>query len=287
MLGLIADQAITVGLAGPDRLTIACVARNLAKGQPRAMTMRLYCGDGKPSELLPRWAAELDTVPMRAYFCGDSVGQAYGSYAYTLCDRLADTFGTKVRAVNVSCGGATTEWMLNKQFTGDVLAGGGNLVVFQLSYNDAYNAGFRSMTPEKVVANYRAMIDPILAKPGGRVVILSPLSLDKKRLDTVLADGDRRYPKGTDLNKIGGTYIAAIEKMVAEYEASDKSKGRVTFVSIFEALAKARAEKGADTVLLPDGWHPTAEGQKIIADAAWPAVKAAAEATLKDTAEKR
>jgi hypothetical protein len=55
--------------------------------------------------------------------------------------------------------------------------------------------------------------------------------------------------------------------MVADYQADGKSQGRIAFVNIWEAVAKVRAAKGADRVLLPDGSHPAEEGYKVIVDA--------------------
>jgi lysophospholipase L1-like esterase len=217
---------------------------------------------------------------LRVAFCGDSVGAQNGSYANQAVVRLFQEFSGKVRALNTSHGGATTQ-EFKEVWQPRVMDYNPNLVVFQLSYNDAFNGGNR-LTPDDVVANYRVMIDSILAKPGGRVVILSPLSFDKKRVDGALANGDGRYPKGTDLNLVAGKYIAAIEKMVADYQANAKNKDRVAFVNIFEAMAKVRAEKGADYCLLADASHPGKEGQAILFDALWPELKRMAEATLKD-----
>jgi lysophospholipase L1-like esterase len=132
------------------------------------------------------------------------------------------------------------------------------------------------------------MIDSVLAKSGGRVVVLTPLSFDKPRLDAALANGEgQRYSKGTDLNQVAATYIAAIEKMVAGYQADAKGKNRVSLVNIFAAMATVRAEKGADHRLLGDGSHPNKDGDAVIFDALWPELKRAAEATLKEMEEKR
>jgi len=132
-----------------------------------------------------------------------------------------------------------------------------------------------------VAANLKKMIDPILAIHGGRAVVCTPLSYDKKRVDDTMK-------AGTDINKVHTEqYIPALQKLVADYEADPKTKGKVAFVNIWEAMAKVRAEKGADYVLLPDGSHPNAEGHKIIADAAWPDLKRLAKTTLKELEEKR
>ena len=165
--------------------------------------------------------------------------------------------------------------LTNYRFTGQWMDYGPNLAVFQLCYNDVLR-----IKPEDVAANLKKMIDAVLAAPGGRAVVLTPLSYDKKRVDETLA-------KGTDINKVHSEqYIPALKKLVADYEADPKTKGRVAFVNIWEAMAKVRAEKGADYVLLPDGSHPNAEGHKLLADTVWPELKRLAEAVLKDVEEK-
>jgi acyl-CoA thioesterase-1 len=273
-LALVAEQAIAVGWEG-SKLSLCVVLRNGRAGQEVPVRLRLYCAQGQVPQLADKWAAELDRVPLRAVFMGDSVGAESGSYADNLAGRLVAEFPGRVRTLNASIGGSTTASALAR-YQGDALDYGTNLVVIQLCYNDVLK-----IKPEEVAANTRKMIDPVLANPGGRAVVLTPLSYDKKRVDDTLA-------KGTDINKVHSEqYIPALKKLVADYEADPKTKGRVAFVNIWEAMAKVRAEKGADYVLLPDGSHPNAEGHKLLADTVWPELRRLAEAALKEMEEKR
>ena len=286
VLGLTCDYGLAVGFEGKGRLRICPLARAIKAGRERVLTVRLWLAAGRPDELGAKWAEAMDRWPLRVAFCGDSVGAANGSYANQAVTRLFEEFGGRVRAINTSRGGATTREFVDV-WQSRVMDYDPNLVVFQLSYNDAFN-GSNRLTPEDVVANYRKMIDSVLARPGGRAVVLSPLSFDKKRLDAALANGEgARYPKGTDLNEVAGRYIAAIEKMVAGYAAGEKTAGRVVFVNVFAAMVKVRAGKGADYALLVDGSHPGSEGHAVLFESLWPELKRQAEATLKEVEGKR
>ena len=285
VLGLVSDYALAAGYDGKDRLRICPLMRGLKAGQEYVLPVRVWVAPGRLDDLGSRWVAAMDTRPLRVAFCGDSVGAENGSYANQAVVRLFQEFGPRVRALNTSRGGATTQ-EFRDLWQPRVMDYNPNLVVFQLSYNDAFNSANR-LTPDNVVTNYRAMIDSVLAMPGGRAIILSPLSFDKKRVDAALANGDGRYPKGTDLYQVAGTYIAAIEKMVAGYQADAGGKGRVAFVNIFEAMAKVRALKGADYTLLADNSHPGKEGHAILFDALWPELKRMAEAELQTAVENK
>jgi len=269
VLALVAERAIAAGWEG-NRLSLCAVLRDAKAGQDRPVRLRLYCGQGQVGDLAGKWVAEMDRVPLRAVFCGDSVGAEGGGYTSHLAGRLIQEFGEKVRPLNTSRGGATTKEFLDVwQFR--VMDYSPNLAVFQLCYNDVGR-----IKPEDVAANLRKMVDSVLANPGGRAVVCTPLSYDKKRVDDTMA-------KGTDINKVHSEqYIPALKKLVADYEADPKTKGKVAFANIWEAMAKVRAEKGADYVLLPDGSHPNAEGHKLLADTIWPELKRLAEAVLKE-----
>jgi lysophospholipase L1-like esterase len=271
VLALVAEQAMAVAWE-TNRVSICPVLRNARSAQEKPVRVRLYCGRGDVSPLAAKWVAEMDRTPLRVVFCGDSVG-AENVYTAQIAGRLFQEFGDKVRTLNTSRGGATTREFLDV-WQGRVMDYNPNLVVVQLCYNDVGR-----IKPEDVAANLRKMIDAVLAVPGGRAVVLTPLSYDKKRVDDTLA-------KGTDINKVHTEqYIPALQKVVADYEAEPKTRGKVAFADIWHALAKVRAEKGADHVLLPDGSHPNAEGHKVIADTAWPEVKRLAESSLRELKE--
>lgn len=269
VLALVAERALAVGWEGGS-LSICPVLRDGRAGQEKSIRVRLYCGQGQVQPLADKWVARMDRVPLRAAFCGDSVGAERGGYADQCATRLIQEFGDKVRTVNSSRGGATTEEFKNV-WQPRVMDFNPNLAVFQLCYNDVLK-----IKPEVVAANLRTIIDTLLANPGGRAVVCTPLSYDKKRVDETLA-------KGTDLNKAHTEeYIPALKKLVADYEADPMTRGRVVFVDIWHAMAKVRAEKGADYVLLPDGSHPNAEGHKLLADTIWPDLRRLAETALKE-----
>lgn len=260
-----------LGLAYEDasRLSIGPRVDGLQPDTPNRLLLRVFVGKGKPAELGAKWVDATEAQPLRVFFSGDSVGAENG-YTSVLARHLGKEFPGKVRSVNISCGGFTTANAL-AGFKADVLDSRGNFVVFQLCYNDV-----GKIKPPDVVANFRKMIDPLIAQPGGRAVVLTPLSYDKKRVDDTLK-------RGGDINKVHTEqYIPALEKMVADYEADPKTKGKVAFVNIWQAMAKVRAEKGADYVLLPDGSHPNKEGHQLIGDTAWPEVKRLAADALKE-----
>jgi lysophospholipase L1-like esterase len=217
----------------------------------------------------------MDRVPLRAVFCGDSVGAEGGGYTSRLAAGLIQEFGEKVRPLNTSRGGATTREFLDV-WQPRVMDYSPNLAIFQLCYNDVLK-----IKPEDVAANLKKMIDSLLANTGGRAVVCTPLSYDQKRVNETMA-------KGTDINKVHREqYIPVLQALVADYEADPKTQGKVAFANIWEAMATVRAEKGADYVLLPDGSHPNAEGHKILADTIWPELKRLAEAALKEIEEKQ
>lgn len=274
VLAMVSDPAIAVSWEG-SKLSLCTVLRSGQAGQEVSVRLRLYYGQGQVSQLVDKWVAELSSVPLRAVFMGDSVGAEGGSYADHLAGQLLTEFPGRVRCLNTSIGGSTTASALAR-YQGDVLDYNANLVVIQLCYNDVLK-----IKPDEVATNLRKMIDPILAMPGGRAVVLTPLSYDKKRVDDTLKTG-------TDINKVHTEqYIPALRKMIADYEADPKSKGKVGYVDIWQAMANVRTEKGVDYVLLPDSSHPNAEGHKIITDAVWQELKRVAESSLKELEAKQ
>jgi lysophospholipase L1-like esterase len=273
--GVVATRALGIAFEAADKFSIVPVVWGAKAGTDAPACVRICLAAGNPSELGARWVDAMETCPLRVFFSGDSVGAERGSYADILAGRVSSAYAGKVRCWNISCGGYTTASAL-AGFQRDVLDSRGNLVVFQLCCNDVLR-----IKPANVVANFRKMIAPTISQRGGRVVVLTPLSYDKKRVDDTLK-------AGTDINKVHTEdYIPALKTMVEEYQADEKTKGRVGFVNIWDAMAKVRAEKGADYVLLPDGSHPNAECHKLIADAVWPELKRMAGASLEETEEKR
>jgi lysophospholipase L1-like esterase len=271
VLGLVSNRAVCVSQSGAGKLSISAVARHLKTGAARQIRVRVYLGKGKPDALAARWAAEMDTTPLRVIFVGDSVGAARGSYTGLLANRLRGEYGTEVRNLNASHGGDTSASAL-REYQQNVLDYNPEIVVIQLCYNDVGR-----IKPAQVAANLKKMIDPILARKGGRVLVLTPLSYDKKRVDA------RLKKDGTDMNKVHTEqYIPALTKLVAGYEANPKTKAKVGFANIWIAMAEARKKKGAEHRLLLDGSHPNAEGYKIIADCAWPVLKPLVDSALEE-----
>jgi lysophospholipase L1-like esterase len=274
MLALVAERAIAIGWER-GKITLCTVLRDGRAGEELPLRLRLYCGKGQVGELAGKWVAEMDRVPLRVVFCGDSVGAEGGGYTSRLAAGLIQEFGEKVRPLNTSRGGATTREFLDV-WQPRVMDYSPNLAIFQLCYNDVLK-----IKPEDVAANLKKMIDSLLANTGGRAVVCTPLSYDQKRVNETMA-------KGTDINKVHREqYIPVLQALVADYEADPKTQGKVAFANIWEAMATVRAEKGADYVLLPDGSHPNAEGHKILADTIWPELKRLAEAALKEIEEKQ
>jgi len=254
VLALVSNRAIAVASDGPDKLSISAVARNLKAGDTRNIRIRVYLRKGKVDALAQSWATEMDTTPLRVIFVGDSVGAARGSYTAILANRLQDTFGAKIRNLNASQGGDTSASALSG-YQQNVLDYNPQIVVIQLCYNDVGR-----IKPPQVAANIKKMIDPILAQPEGRVLVLTPLSYDKKRVDETLK-------KNVDINKIHtDEYIPVLKKLVAAYEANPKTKGKVGFANIWVAMNEVRKKKGADYALHCDGSHPNAEGYKLMGE---------------------
>jgi len=260
-LGIVSPDTLAIGYEGADVLTICVARKGLAQGTPRDIGFRLCIGQGDAQRVAETWASRYARKPLRVAFCGDSVGAARGSYAAILATRIRKLAQDKARCLNLSRGGWTTESFRNV-WSSRVLSREPNLVLIQLCYNDV-----GKIKPERVQENLRFMLDSILKQPDGHVLVLTPLSYDLKRVESMKA-------RGTDIDHLHrDVYIPALQNVVKEYEAKPRNRGRLAFVNIWQAMTEVRAQKGADYVLLPDGSHPRAEGQRLIADTAWPVLK--------------
>lgn len=268
-LTIVTNQAIALSYTNMGKTSICGLIRDLKAGQEYSIKVKITLSKKNTLALNDSVVPVFENTPLRVIFMGDSVGAASGSYASQLTTKLNDEYSKKVWCLNASVGGSTTESALSR-FNGDALDYQPNLIVLQLAYNDVGR-----IKPEIVAANLKKMIDPILAMPNGRAVVITPLSYDKKRVDETML-------KGTDINKIHlEDYIPALQKMVAEYESDLKTKGKIAFVDIWNAMSKVRKEKGVDFVLLPDGSHPNEECNKIITEAIWPELKNQADTVIK------
>lgn len=277
-LALSADFGLFVRYEGAGKLVVYPANRWLPADRPADLRVRLaLLRDGgaglQPAAALSAFEDRV-SPPLRVVFLGDSVGATAGGYAQILAARLNEVHRSSVHCMNVSIGGSTTTSALAR-YRDDVLDYRPNLVVIQLCYNDVGR-----LKPELVVANLKKMIAPITTQPAGRVVLFTPLRWDKKDVDAGAGkvNGMTRDELDTKI------YIPALEGLARELEADPATKGRVALVNIWQAMSSIRETKGEDYGLMKDGAsHPGIEGHTLIANAAWPVLRKAAEDVLKGT----
>jgi acyl-CoA thioesterase I len=175
-------------------------------------------------------AARVEASPL-VVFLGDSLTAGYGLAADEAfpaeVERLLAERGTPIRALNAGVSGDTSAGGLERLEW--LLRQGPEIVVVELGGND----GLRGQTPAATEANLRRIIEG--ARAAGARVLLAGMQLPPSYGPEYVAEFAAIYPR-----------------LAAEYD--------VPLIDFLLAGVAARPELN-----LPDGIHPNAEGQRIVA----------------------
>jgi acyl-CoA thioesterase-1 len=173
----------------------------------------------------------------KIFVLGDSLSEGFQlkpseAYPLLLADKLRGA-GLNFQVTNASAAGGTTEGGLERLPAH--LKRKIDIFILELGINDA----FRGVPVDQIRANLQAIIDQVKARnPSVRVVIA-----------------------GMQLPNYGADdYVSAFGKMFGEVATQN---GAALIPYLLEGLA------GNPSLNLPDGIHPNAAGQKILAENVW------------------
>jgi acyl-CoA thioesterase I len=179
-----------------------------------------------------------DAAPMkRVLVLGDSLSEGFQlkqseAYPMLLAKKLHSA-GLNFEVINASATGGTTEGGLERLPAH--LKRKINIFILELGINDA----FRGVPVDKIQRNLQQIIDKVKARnPDVRMVIAG-----------------MQLP-----NYAGDDYVSAFGKMFADL-ATENGAALVPY--LLEGVA------GDPSLNLPDGIHPNAAGQKILAENVW------------------
>ena len=168
---------------------------------------------------------------------GDSLSQGFGltageAYPMLLAKKLRAA-GLNFQVTNASAAGGTTEGGLER--LPPHLKRKIDIFILELGINDA----FRGLPVDQIQNNLQQIIDKTKARnPGVRVVIAG------MQLPNYAADD----------------YVSAFGKMFADLAAKN---GAALVPYLLQSVA------GDPSLNLPDGIHPNAAGQKVLAETVW------------------
>jgi len=173
----------------------------------------------------------------RILIIGDSITAGYGlspdrAYPALLQSRI-DSAGYRYEVVNAGLSGETTSGGARR--IDWLLRGGADIVVVELGGND----GLRGIPPEVTEENLRSIIALVRERNGDAAVVL----------------GGMRMPMN-----MGERYRSEFEAVFSKVAAET---GVIFIPHILEGVG------GVPELNQSDGIHPTAEGQRIIADNVW------------------
>ncbi|HEY9418811.1 MAG TPA: arylesterase [Candidatus Udaeobacter sp.] len=183
----------------------------------------------------------------KIFVLGDSLSEGFQlkpseAYPLLLADKLRGA-GLNFQVTNASAIGGTTEGGLERLPAH--LKRKIDIFILELGINDA----FRGVPVDQIRANLQAMIDQVKARnPSVRVVIA-----------------------GMQLPNYGADdYVSAFGKMFGEVATQN---GAALIPYLLEGVA------GNPSLNLPDGIHPNAAGQKILAENVWRVLESVARET--------
>jgi acyl-CoA thioesterase I len=179
------------------------------------------------------FAAQIKTILV----FGDSLSDGFmlkRSEAYpALLAKKLHAAGLKLQVINASAAGGTTEGGLER--LPPHLKHRIDVFILELGINDA----FRGLSVDQIQHNLQQIIDRVKARnPNVRVVIAG-----------------MQLP-----NYVGDDYVSAFGKMFPDLAAKNAA---VLVPYLIEGVA------GDPSLNLPDGIHPNAAGQKILAEHVW------------------
>src|SRR5881275_445334 len=198
----------------------------------------------------PASAAETKTILV----LGDSLSQGFGlapseAYPILLAKKLRAT-GLNFRVINASAAGGTTEGGLERLPAH--LKRKIDIFILELGINDA----FRGVPVDQIQNNLQQIIDKLKERnPNVRVVIAG-----------------MQLP-----NYTSDDYVSAFDKMFAELAIKN---GAVLVSYLLEGVA------GDPSLNLPDGIHPNAAGQKILAENVWRVLEPVARETAAEASSR-
>src|SRR5881397_410111 len=181
----------------------------------------------------PASAAETKTILV----LGDSLSQGFGlapneAYPMLLAKKLRAA-GLNFRVINASAAGGTTEGGLERLPAH--LKRKIDIFILELGINDA----FRGVPVDQIQNNLQQMIDKVKARNPNVHVLIAGMQLPNFAADD---------------------YVSAFGKIFAELAAKN---GGALVPYLLEDVA------GDPSLNLPDGIHPNADGQKILAKNVW------------------
>ena len=183
------------------------------------------------------YTAPLSSGMKKIFVLGDSLSEGFQlkpseAYPLLLADKLRGA-GLNFQVTNASAAGGTTEGGLERLPAH--LKRKIDIFILELGINDA----FRGVPVDQIRANLQAIIDQVKARnPSVRVVIAG------------------MQPP----NYGGDDYVSAFGKMFGELATQN---GAALIPYLLEGVA------GNPSLNLPDGIHPNAAGQKILAENVW------------------
>jgi acyl-CoA thioesterase I len=168
---------------------------------------------------------------------GDSLSDGFGlrrneAYPALLVEKLR-TAGLKYEVINASQSGGTTEGGLRR--LPPHLKRPVDIFILQLGVNDL----FRSTPIPRIRANLQTIMDQVRSKNADVRIIIAGLEMP---------------------NYSAQDYVAAFIQMYADLA---EENGATLVPSLLEGVA------GNPDLNLPDGLHPNAAGQKILAQTVW------------------
>ena len=199
------------------------------------------------------FAQPVSAAPMkRILVLGDSLSGGFGlkpseAYPALLANKLRAA-GLNFQVTNASQTGGTTDGGLERLPAH--LKRKIDIFILELGINDA----FRGVPVDQIQSNLQQIIDKVKARnPDVRVVIA----------------GMQQPNYATD------DYVAAFGKMFAELASKN---GALLVPYLLEGVA------GDPSLNLPDGIHPNAAGQKVLADNVWRVLEPVARETAAEAA---
>jgi acyl-CoA thioesterase I len=183
-------------------------------------------------------AAGSDLPRMKTIFVfGDSLSDGFllkrtQAYPALLIDKLRDA-GLRFEVINASASGDTTDGGLRR--LPPHLKRKIDIFILELGINDA----FRGTTVDEIRNNLQAIIDKVKARNPNARIVIAGMQLPNSSADD---------------------YVFTFGKMFGEL-AAKKEAGLVPY--LLEGVA------GDPSLNLPDGIHPNAAGQRILAENVW------------------
>ncbi|APQ18303.1 arylesterase [Maribacter hydrothermalis] len=197
--------------------------------------------DGSINEENATQKVVLDTDKKVILFYGNSLTAAYGldtkeGFPNKIQQRL-DSLGLAYNVINSGLSGETTSGGLNRLDW--VLNQPVDIFVLELGAND----GLRGIPISETMNNLQRMIDMVKKKNPETLIILAGMQIPPN---------------------MGEDYTAQFKEM---YPALAESNNILLIPFLLEGVA------GIPSLNLEDGIHPTAEGQKIVANNVWEILK--------------